>query len=63
MRHMDAKQIIIALGGIKAVSDATGEKYMTVAAWSSRGYFPPKIQLAYPKLIKKGLRKMAKQAT
>ena len=53
---MNAKSIINALGGIKAVSKATGINYMTVASWSSRGCFPAKIQLAYPKLIRKGIR-------
>lgn len=57
MKNESAK-IIDALGGALALSKKLPIPRATIQAWKARG-IPPKIQLAYPRLIARG-RKLAK---
>ena len=50
---MNSEKIIDALGGVAALSKKLGIRRPTIQAWKKRG-IPPKIQLAYPRLIAKG---------
>lgn len=51
----ESEKIIDALGGVATLSAMLLIRRPTIQAWKKRG-IPPKIQLAYPKLISKGKR-------
>ena len=52
---LESEKIIDALGGVAALSKKLGMRRPTIQAWKKRG-IPPKIQLAYPRLIARGRR-------
>lgn len=54
----ESEKIIDALGGALELSKKLPIRRSTIQAWKKRG-IPPKIQLAYPKLIAKGRRLVA----
>lgn len=48
---MTAEAVIVELGGISAVAELTGVKYVTAHHWKAKGSFPPRTHVLMTKAL------------